>query len=184
MFRIVSVAMMHPYWTSHCWGSLACRRPSPPLHWRAMPPAAGSGKAAAVIGYPGRDKSEPEDIQNEIIRNAFGVKRLQPGYLGDSVVVENPAARGIKYLKKGARCLTHDSSTLAGSSGSPVVSFDSGEVVGVHFWGDPPVANWAIAAADLARDQRIIDAGVQFSGEVAVSGTEPWDTVWGIVEPA
>jgi len=155
-----------------------------PLALASDASAAGSGKAAAVIGYPGRDKSEPEDIQNEIMRNAFGVKRLQPGYLGDSVVVENPAARGIKYLKKGARCLTHDSSTLAGSSGSPVVSFDSGEVVGVHFWGDPPVANWAIAAADLARDQRIIDAGVQFSGEVAVSGTEPWDTVWGIVEPA
>lgn len=183
-FRIVSVVMMHPYWDIALLKIEGMPPGVAPLALASDATAAGSGKAGAVIGYPGRDKSEPEDVQNEIMRNAFEVKRLQPGFLGDPIVVENPAARGIKYLKKGARCLTHDSSTLAGSSGSPVVSFDTGEVVGVHFWGDPPVANWAIVAADMACDQHIIDAGVGFTGVATVSSAEPWDTVWGIVEPA
>jgi hypothetical protein len=58
-----------------------------------------------------------------------------------------------------------------------VADLATGTVLGLHFNGNVEGLNWAIPAADIAADARIIDAGVAFDG-VPVPSDGPWATAW------
>ncbi len=92
------------------------------------------GREVYVAGYPFEDSRNPVAAQREIFGTVFGVKRLAPGELMDG---SGTAPTGQEAF------LFHDSSTLGGNSGSPVMDLASGEVIGIHFAGEFERKNWA-----------------------------------------
>lgn len=88
----------------------------------------------ASIGYPGRDPRVLAAELRPIFGDIFNVKRIAPGMVmpEDDVTV-----------------FRHDCSTLKGSSGSVVISLDSGAAVGLHFAGEFGFANFAVKAKQL-----------------------------------
>lgn len=123
----------------------------------------------AVIGYPAFDSRNPEDVQNDLFRGEFGIKRLQPGELKG----------GLKTASFGklVDAATHDCSTLGGNSGSAVIDLDTGAVIALHFGGRYREQNFAVPAFELSRDHRVIDAGVSFDGSPRPDATD-WAEWW------
>ena len=72
--------------------------------------------------------------------------------------------------------MAHDSSTLGGNSGSAIIDVETGHVIGLHFAGEYLKANYAVPSFELARDTRVLDAGIKFAGKVAV--TDLWQLAW------
>ncbi len=124
-----------------------------------------------VVGYPSKNPDENVAIQNEVI-SEFDTKHVSPGFV-DAVEVRT-------FDGKTGRALGHDSSTLTGNSGSPVIDLQSGTVVGLHFKGKTDGLNWAVPSSEIASDARMIDAGITFDG-VAVAQAGPWETAWAVV---
>jgi endonuclease G len=92
-------------------------------------------KDAAVIGYPAYDSRIPEpELMEEIFDKVYNKKRLAPGAV--------TAVKGDNIL--------HNCSTLGGNSGSAVVNFTTGEVLGLHFSGTFLTTNHAVRA-DIVR---------------------------------
>jgi endonuclease G, mitochondrial len=102
---------------------------------------AADDQMIVVIGYPGRDTTIPD--QAEVTR-LFGTtlekKRMSPGQI----------------IKADGDLLTHDCSTLAGSSGSPLVDLDTGKVVGLHLEGEYATENAAVPARRIAELLEIV----------------------------
>lgn len=97
----------------------------------------------AVLGYPGRlDPSA--DPERHIYVNIYDVKRLLPGQAHGMVSTTHAAEE----------VLQHDSFTLPGSSGSPVLDAGTGLVVGLHFHGDGTI-NYAVPSNALAVDAAV-----------------------------
>lgn len=92
----------------------------------------------AVIGFPGEDDETPQ-LAVEMLERIIHVKRLQPGKILSSV---------------GEDELFHDCSTLADSSGSPVLDFVTGKAVGLHFGnrGNKNLAKPAKIIGEMMRD--------------------------------
>ena len=93
-----------------------------------------------VVGYPIKDMSgvTPSAVIADIFGEDFGVKRLQPGEYDGALT---PAS-----------LFSHDCSTLNGSSGSCVLSLNTHEVVGLHFFGTFQVTNKAVSLWKLKND--------------------------------
>ena len=72
--------------------------------------------------------------------------------------------RSVNSFGNNVSALTHDASTLGGNSGSAVVDLSTGRIIGLHFAGIYLDANFAVPAWELARDARVVDAGVDFEG--------------------
>lgn len=125
-----------------------------------------------VIGYPAQDWRNDLDLQNRIFRGIYNVKRLQPGKL--------KARRETESYGHNVSAVVHDSSTLGGNSGSAVINVATGEVLALHFAGIYLDANFAVPAYELARDRRVVDAGVRFSGTVAP--TDEWLSAWRLAD--
>lgn len=100
-----------------------------PLALAQAPPQANTQVVAA--GYPVRDSEvADQQLMDRIFQELYTYKCLSPGIVSDFTGT-----------------LSHDCSTLRGNSGSPLLDLNSGEVVGLHFFGgllDRP--NQAIAA--------------------------------------
>ncbi|QYX56320.1 trypsin-like peptidase domain-containing protein [Roseovarius sp. SCSIO 43702] len=165
---ITEIAMIHP------WFDLALLRIEGGLDG-VDPLALSVGDAAstldsrvAIVGYPALNPDEDVAVQQQLI-SAFDSKHVSPGFI-DAVEVKT-------FQGKTVRALGHDSSTLTGNSGSPVVDLQGGSVVGLHFRGNSDGLNWAVPSADIAADSRMIDAGVKFDG-AAVAQAGPWETAW------
>jgi endonuclease G, mitochondrial len=106
----------------------------------------------AVIGYPARDSRVPEiDLMDRIFGNVYNKKRLAPGQL----------------IAFGSSEIEHDCSTLGGSSGSVVLSLESGEAVGLHFSGQFLKANYAVPATLIA--SRLIEIKRRGSSTISTS---------------
>jgi V8-like Glu-specific endopeptidase len=174
------VAMIHPYWdmallevdgfdSSHAPLKLSVRAPEDYF--------AGGARSAevAVVGYPAFDSRNKADVQNEVFGGVFNVKRLQPGLL-------KPRAR-IDSFDKDVDAITHDASTLGGNSGSAVIHIESGQIVALHFAGRYLEANYAVPTADLARDSRVVDAGVNFE-PAAKGGSDIYKQWWSLADEA
>ncbi len=171
--RVARVVMIHPHWDMALLAVEGTAAARPKLMLSTSIPDAG--RQVAVVGYPAFDPRNPSDVQNEVFGGAYGIKRLQPGEL-------RPGAAVASYGHDVDAAL-HDSSTLGGNSGSCVIDLATGEVVGLHFGGNYGVANYAVPAAELAIDGRVIDAGVAFAGPVERRPTK-WDSAWRGVEAA
>lgn len=167
-FEIAGPVMMHPYFDI---ALLKTKRPVAgvaPLRLSTDPNGAAQRAGIALVGYPAHDPDE-DDPPASVITAPFGVKRVQPGQAG--------ATGTVRSYDKPVASRGHDSSTLNGSSGSPVVDLTSGSVVGVHFYGRLRNSNWAVRTSDLACDPRVADAGVTFDAAAATSAG-PWDDWW------
>jgi len=169
-FQIRNVVMIHPFWDM---ALLAVEGIDGglhrPLRLSLVNPDDRNGAEVAVIGYPAFDPRNDADVQNRVFGGVYYVKRLQPGLL-------NERARIVSFGNF-VDAATHDSSTLGGNSGSAVIDVGTGSVIALHFAGRYLEANYAVPGSELARDARVVDAGVLFAGDPEPSDT-PWDGRW------
>lgn len=168
LFKGVRVKMIHPYW------DMALievedlgKRPTLKL---ALEDARDlRGRDIAVVGYPAFDPRNPPDVQSNLFGGRYGIKRLQPGELQGGMEAAS--------FQKMVHAATHDCSTLGGNSGSAVVDLATGTVFGLHFGGRYHEQNYAVPSCELARDRRVIDAGVTFASTPQPDGTD-WADWW------
>jgi endonuclease G len=67
---------------------------------------------------------------------------------------------------------------LGGNSGSALINLETGAVLALHFGGSYLETNYGVPAWELARDGRVVDAGVSFTGSPP-GGSPPWASWWG-----
>ena len=157
--EVREVVMIHPYWdmalvrveglpAAHGVLRLSVNRPEDLVN-----------RDVVVVGYPALDPRNDIPLQNQIFEGKYEVKRLQPGKLRKRA--------SIRSFESTVSAATHDSSTLGGNSGSAVIDVSTGEVVALHFAGQYLKANYCVPTYELARDPRVVDAGVNFTGRVA-----------------
>ena len=169
------VVMIHPYWDMALLEVEGLPPSAVPLALSVRAPEELQGRDVAVIGYPAFDDRNDPAIQAQVFGGVYNVKRLQPGRVG--------ARESVESFGKAVSALTHDSSTLGGNSGSLVLDVQSGETVALHFAGRYLKANYGVPTAELARDGRIVDAGVNFVDKTRRGPTE-WDRDWSATEGA
>lgn len=167
---VVKTVMIHPYWDMALLQVEGLQASQLPLQLDTRDPSEHEGKEIAVIGYPAFDPRNDASLQNRLFDGVFGVKRLMPGLLGPRLQVNSVGQASVSALG-------HDSSTLGGASGSTLFEPTSGLILGLHFGGRYLESNYAVPAFELARDSRVVDAGVRFSGPTP-GGSSPWDSAW------
>ena len=125
-----------------------------PIKLAAADPAAGL--AVATIGYPGTDRG-PYDLATllRVFGNVFNTKRCSPG----------------KIIGLDSRGISHDCSSMPGSSGSAVIDLANGDVVGLHFQGVPFQSNHAVPVSAIRR--LIQDKPWQTANRISVSTEKP-----------
>lgn len=170
--RVRQIVMIHPFWDMALLNVDGLPANAAPLRLSVTPPEALDGRDIAVIGYPARDDRNDLQLQDRIFERTYNVKRLHPGKIKPREAINSFGNR--------VSAVTHDSSTLGGNSGSAVVDARCGEVLGLHFAGIYLRANYAVPTYELARDPRVVDAGVNFVGRV--QSTADWDSAWRTVE--
>jgi hypothetical protein len=134
------------------------------LSLAAAPPAAD--ERIFLVGYPAFDVRNDRALMDRIFGGIYEVKRFMPGQMMEW-------QKPVLSFGNEVDSLVHDASTLGGTAGAPVVSFETGQVVGVNFGGQFKVANYAVPAWELARDPHVRLAGVQFS-----DGSPSWLQLW------
>ncbi|MDC0723170.1 endonuclease [Nannocystis bainbridge] len=172
-YAVSEVVLIHPYW------DLALLRVDglqvTPLALAVDDPAAR--RRVAVIGYPGLDLRNDLTIQQRVFRGRYNLKRLAPGYFG--------GRRRVASFGRTVSAALHDSSTLGGCSGAAILDVATGRVLGLHFGGVYLDRNFAVPAAELAWDPRIVDAGVRFAGAAAPRELPgEWSAAWNDLEQA
>lgn len=113
------------------------------------------GRPIYVLGYPAKPKPGlyESSVLQRLFKYRYGVKRFAPG--------EIDRAFGTATDSNGETVFTHDSTTLAGNSGSCVVDLgnDGRLVVGLHFAGYVKTANFAHSSARLRKELEAFDLG-------------------------
>ncbi len=125
-----------------------------PLPLARDPLQRADDRLAVIVGYPAFDPVENLAEQLQIFRSVFDKKRLQPGRL--------KGIRPAQSFGQVVQALGHDCSTLGGNSGSALIDVASARVVGVHFAGQPLVANYAVPTWSLASHPQVASSGVAF----------------------
>jgi endonuclease G, mitochondrial len=163
------VVLIHPYWDMAILSVDGLPEAQDAMKLSLSDPRQMDGQEIFVIGYPASDPRNPADVQGQVFGTTFGVKRLQPGELHNGMTTAS--------FGKTVDAATHDCSTLGGNSGSAVFSMDTGEVLALHFGGLYKEQNFAVPASELAKDDRVIAAGVEFQGTPPGGGTG-WSSWW------
>ena len=149
-------------------------------------PSVLMSREVALIGYPARNYSQSQKLQDEIFGEGeenYRIKRLAPG-----LVVDNREHKAF-YAPGEVEVLCHDASTLSGNSGSAVVDVESGAVLGLHFGGFEAQENFAVPSWVLASDPRFEALGVTFTDEVeaaddtALIATPDLGALWSAADP-
>jgi endonuclease G, mitochondrial len=162
--------MIHPYWDMAILQVEGLERDHPVLDLSLEDARQfDDGHEIFVVGYPAFDPRNPADAQQQVFDGIYGVKRLQPGALHGAVATAS--------FGKMVQAAAHDCSTLGGNSGSAVFDLRNGKVVGLHFGGQYHAKNYAVPSWELARDSRVVDAGVKFEGN-APGGSGDWASWW------
>jgi len=155
LLRVRKPLLVHPYWDMALLEVEGLDGIAP---LRLLASAPGEEvQPVAIVGYPAFDPRNAADVQQKVFRGRFGVKRLQPGYTKGT-------ARTVSFGREVA-ALGHDCSTLGGNSGSCLLDVRTGHVLGLHFGGAYLESNYAVPAWQLARDPRVVDAGVLLHGK-------------------
>lgn len=173
--EVQRVVMVHPYWDMALLEVDGLPEDAKPLGLSLSDVSADDMIEVAAIGYPAFDSRSDTDVQNDLFRKVFGVKRLQPGTLGGRQDTES--------FGKLVPASQHNCSTLGGNSGSALVDLEKGEVVALHFGGRYGVTNYGVPSIELARDQRVVDAGVTFAGQPS-GGSPSWAPWWQAADEA
>jgi len=174
-FSVAGVVMVHPYWDMALLATEGLGGVDP-LRLSVADPGDLRERTVVVIGYPALDQRSDVDLQNRIFRGVFNVKRMQPGLLRDRADIDS--------FGHAVSAVTHDSSTLGGNSGSAVIDVETGTVVALHFAGIYLKANYAVPSRELARDRRVVEAGVNFEAEVTEAGSLASDRFWRDADPS
>lgn len=111
----------------------------PPLRVQSSTNYVAKDNMVYVIGYPGADteRNDPTEM-HRIFGAVYEKKRLAPGR--------------VTFVNNTERSLSHDCSTLAGSSGSCVIDLSTNSVIGLHFEGTYLKTNTAVLLPALAED--------------------------------
>ncbi len=168
------IAMIHPYWDMALLRVEGLDAAHAPLELSLQHPEDLAGRDIAVIGYPAFDPRNDAGVQNTVFGGVYYVKRLQPGKLNGRASIDS--------FGNNVSAATHDSSTLGGNSGSAVLDVTSGQIVGLHFAGIYLESNYAVPTAELARDGRVVDAGLNFQPS-ATAEAGVWKQSWDATEP-
>ena len=129
------------------------------LRVHALPPAALAQHDVYVAGYPG--VTPPHGVSPQVAKLLFrdatssGLKRVSPGQLV-ALVDDLPIAKNKPRA-------SHDGSTLAGSSGSPIIDFDNHRVVALHYSGQYGLANYSVPLWLVQDDPFFTDHGIAFA---------------------
>jgi len=167
-FTVEDVVMIHPFWDMALLKVRGLTSRYPALKLSVVAPEDLLDEDIVAVGYPARDDRSDLDLQDRIFGRRYNVKRLQPGKLRRRAT--------IRSFESVVNAVTHDSSTLGGNSGSALVHVKTGQVVGLHFAGEYLKANYAVPTYELARDSRVVDAGLNFTGKVP--STDEWQSAW------
>jgi S1-C subfamily serine protease len=119
-----------------------------PLALARSPAVSVDGGKVFLVGYPtsapeGTAADHVEQLFGEGDAGALGVKRLSPARLG-----------GLSEELG----VAHDGSTLGGSSGSPLIDFLTGQVVGIHYRGSE-LENHAVPLWEHVDDDELAVVG-------------------------
>ncbi len=163
------VAMIHPYWDMALLSVDRLPGDVEPLRLSLRDARDLDKSEIFIVGYPAFDPRNPAAEQQDLFRNTYGIKRLQPGEL-------HGGAKTASFGKL-VMAATHDCSTLGGNSGSAVFDMKTGEVFGLHFGGAYHEQNFCVPAFALSTDARVVDAGVRFVG-AASRGPNSWGDWW------
>jgi len=162
------VLMIHPYWDMALVQVSGLPPNYQPLTLSVRAPEDLVNRDMVAVGYPARDDRNDLALQDRIFAGVYNVKRLQPGKIRRRTRVRS--------FENEVNAMVHDSSTLGGNSGSALIDVSTGHIVGLHFAGEYLKANYAVPSYELARDARVVAAGVQFDGRIAV--TDQWQPAW------
>ena len=168
VLAVRKVVMIHPYWDMALL-AVDGLPPGKPLTLGLADARDLAGRDIFIIGYPAFDPRNPASVQNDVFEGRYGVKKLQPGQLQGGFDTSS--------FGKMVPAASHDVSTLGGNSGSAMFDLATGEVLGLHFGGRFHERNYAVPAAALSRDDRVIAAGVAFAGKPPGGQTE-WSGWW------
>jgi endonuclease G len=163
------IVMIHPYWDMAILAVEGMPHARRPLRLGLNDARDLTGREIVVVGYPAFDPRNPAVEQNDLFNGHYGIKRLQPGILQGGFNTSS--------FRKVVFAATHDCSTLGGNSGSAVIDLETGEVFALHFGGRYHDRNFGVPTAALARDGRVVDAGVQFAG-TPLGGVDPVSADW------
>jgi len=166
------VLMIHPYWDMALVQVSGLPPQFQPLTLSVRAPEDLVNRDMVAVGYPARDDRNDLALQDRIFGGVYNVKRLQPGKVKRRMRVRS--------FENDVNAMVHDSSTLGGNSGSALIDVSTGHIIGLHFAGEYLKANYAVPSYELARDARVIAAGVQFNGRVAV--TDQWQRAWNFAD--
>jgi endonuclease G, mitochondrial len=172
---ITDVVMVHPYWDMALFRVDGLPSGTKGLLLSAQSVEDLRDREIAAIGYPGRSRDRSRkavELEKKYFGDIFGVKRIAPGEIRDRAQIDS-----FKHL---VFAMTHDSSTLPGNSGAAILDVTTGEIVGLHFAGITLKANYAVPMFELARDRRVVDAGLNFHG--SVSATDEWENYWKLAD--
>jgi hypothetical protein len=115
---------------------------------------ATKGRTIYVTGYPGDRRSTTPDLLARLFGGVLSFKRLSPGRITNAPGDLDDDPRGW--------VLTHDASTLGGSSGSVLADLEvyGHTGLGLHFAGAHARRNWAHALERMTPDLRgVLPAG-------------------------
>ena len=122
------------------------------------------GRQVYMIGYPARvrtrERNDPEMVAR-IFRDAYNVKRVQPGQL-----------RGCLQFRN-VQLLQHDCSCLGQSSGSCLVDLETHQVLGLHLSSRYLETGTAIPLWVLRDDPLMRRAGVTFAEATSSACSTP-----------
>ena len=156
-FNLTKCLMIHPYWDMALFQA-DLPNSIDPLQISIVPYHEQLGNDVVVIGYPAFDPDRNDvDVQQEIFEGKYNVKRIAPGR-----VARRKRSIRSSWLQQPVEALAHDSSTLGGNSGSAVLDVRTGHVAALHFAGRYMIENYGVPGHELARDRRVVDAGVNF----------------------
>ncbi|MBY5806089.1 hypothetical protein E0H59_18325 [Rhizobium leguminosarum bv. viciae] len=166
---VAKVVMIHPYWDMALLQVENLRPEHKPLKLSLRSPEELVDSEVAVIGYPAFDPRNDAAVQNSVFHGVYNVKRLQPGKITPRSLINS--------FNNRVNALCHDASTLGGNSGSLVLDPRDGKVVALHFAGVYLDRNYGVPTGELARDGRVVDAGLNFEPPGA-GGQPSWQEAW------
>ena len=169
LLEVDDVLMIHPQFDMALLRVRGLSNQHPILTLDVSEPRDLAENDVVVIGYPAQDPRNDQELQNQVFRGIYDVKRIQPGKLKTSQRIKD-------HYHNDVDTVTHDCSTLGGNSGSAVIDLETGKVIALHFAGKYLKANYAVPMRELAKDPRVAATEIKFSEQVPAS--DAWEKKW------
>ena len=176
--RIKGIRMRHPYWDIALLELEDMPAGMLPLLLSIVAPEdLNAGHEIIKIGFPALSNKrgwlnvKGAELEAQVLGGEGGVKRIAPGML------KNNRRKSVPSYGHPVSVLHYETSVMAslGTGGAPLLDL-TGNVIGIGFASDHAFGSYAVPACELARDRRVLDAGVVFAGSVPLS--DEWESHW------